>query len=65
MQEKATKKEELESVRGTVKAAILKNDSRCNGMVMLSYYDSKPVYLLSNACEKIVWSEISNHHSLI
>ena len=57
MQEKKTKKEEIQSAQGTVKAALLKNDSRCSGMVMLSYYDSKSVYLSTNAYEKIVWTE--------
>ena len=53
VQEKMKKKDEIEAARGTVKAAILTNNSKCSGMVMFSYYDSKPVYFLSNACEKI------------
>ena len=57
LQEKKTKKDEIEAVRGTVKAALLSNDSKCPGMVMLSFYDSKPVYILSNACEGIKWTE--------
>ena len=55
LQEKKKKQDDIDAVRGTVKAALLTNDSNCSGMVMLSYYDSKPVYLLSNACEEIVW----------
>ena len=56
-QQKQTKKDDIEKNKGTLKAAIITNDEKCKGMVMLSYYDSKPVYLLSNACERIVWSK--------
>jgi len=40
-----------------VKAAVLVGDSACQGLVSLSFYDSKPVYFVSNACEKIYWKK--------
>ena len=48
-----TKKEELIQNRGMVKAPVLKVDSKCDGLVELLFYDSKPVYFISNACENI------------
>ena len=58
LQPKADKKSDLEKVKGTVKAAVLQNDESCGDkMVMASFYDSKPVYFCTNACEAIVWIE--------
>ena len=42
---------------GTVKASILVGDSKCSGIVTLSFYDSDSVYFISNACEKIEWTQ--------
>ena len=56
MQKEVTKKENLLSTRGTVKAAQLIGDSTCKGLVAVSFYDSKPVYLISNACDKVQWT---------
>ena len=39
------------------KAAVLAGDSACLGLASLSFYDSKPVYFVSNACEKIYWKK--------
>ena len=50
-----TKKEELLRTRGTVKASVLSGDSSCPNLVVVSFYDSKPVYFVSNACEKVEW----------
>lgn len=55
-QKEVSKKSELEQVRHTVKAAVLRNDSVCKNLVAVSVYDTKPVYLLSNACEKVEWT---------
>ena len=56
-QEAVTKKEDLLRTRGTMKAAVLTGDSDCPGLVATSLYDSKPVYLLSNACTSVQWTE--------
>ena len=37
------KKEELLRNRGMVKASVLNGDSKCNGLVAVSFYASKPV----------------------
>ena len=46
------KKEELIRNRGMVKASVLKGDSKCDGLVAVSFYDSKLVYLF-RMCVKI------------
>lgn len=56
-QEAVTKKEDLNKKRGTLKAAILENDENCKGLVVVSLYDTKPVYLMSNQCTGIRWIE--------
>ena len=50
-----TKKEELLRTRGTVKASVLSGFSFCPNLVVESFYISKPVYFVSNTCEKIEW----------
>ena len=42
---------------GDVKAATLVGDSKCPNLVAFSIYDSKPVYFLTTAAEKIVWEK--------
>ena len=54
-QDELSKKKDLEKVRHTVKAAILKGDEVCKDLVSISVYDTKPVYFLSNALEGIHW----------
>ena len=54
-QEEVKKKADLEKVRNTVKAAVLKGDDVVKDLVSVSCYDTKPVYMLSNACENISW----------
>ena len=58
-QSEVTRKGDLEKVRHTVKAAVVKGDSVCNGLICVSIYDSKPVYILTNACSEIKWIEKS------
>ncbi len=48
-------KAEILRSKGAVEAAVLMNDSKCKGLIALSFYDSKPVYFISNACETIQW----------
>ena len=55
VQEKVTRKDDLLRSKGTVKAAVLENDTKCKGLVALSFYDSKPVYFITKACERIEW----------
>ena len=56
-QEAVTKKEDLLRTRCTMEAAVLTGDSDCPGLVATSLYDSKPVYLLSNACTSVLLKE--------
>ena len=56
-QNEVTRKGDLEKVRHTVKAAVLKGDEVCKGLVAISLYDTKPVYFLTNACEGITWTQ--------
>jgi hypothetical protein len=54
-QEDKTKKEDIEAARGTLKAAILKGDNNCPDLCVISYYDSKVVYLMSVANQSLGW----------
>ena len=56
-QEPVTTKDEINKVQGTMKAAVLEGDENCKGMVVVSVYDTKPVYLTSNQCTGIQWVE--------
>ena len=58
-QSSVTKKNEIEKVRGTLKVAHLKGDDKIKGLVALSLYDSKPFYMMSNACDKVEWTQKS------
>ena len=40
-----------------MKAAVLVGDPNFTGLVAVSLYDSKPVYLISNACDKVGWTK--------
>jgi hypothetical protein len=55
LQEEEKNKERQLGVRGTVKAAVLKGDENCPGLVANSVYDTKPVHFLSMICEEIKW----------
>lgn len=44
-------------VRGTIKAAVLEGDPKCPDVCVLSFYDSKDVYLMSTACSTLKWVE--------
>ena len=37
--------------RGTVKAAMLKGDSRSSDLVLASCYDQKPFYMILSSCK--------------
>lgn len=57
LQKEVSKKEDQERVRNTVHAAVVKGDSVCSDLVCISVYDTKPVYILSNACTEIKWTK--------
>ena len=54
-QDELSKKKDLEKVRHTVKAAILKGDEVCKDLVSISVYDTKPVYFLTSVATEIKW----------
>jgi hypothetical protein len=47
-----------DAARGTVKAAVLKGDSRSSNLVVASCYDQKPFYMISHSCESVTWVPI-------
>ena len=54
IQEVVTRKDVLREKR-KVKVALLRNDTNCKNLVALSFYDNKPVYFISMACENVMW----------
>jgi hypothetical protein len=48
MQEEKTGRA-ADAARGTVKAAVLKGDSRSSNLVVASCYDQKPFYMISHS----------------
>ena len=59
-QNEVKKKGDLEKVRHSVKAAVLKGDPDMEGLVALSIYDSKPTYFMSTVMEGIEWDVNKN-----
>lgn len=57
IQNTVTKKDDILKEKGTVKCAILVGDSKCKDLVSMSFYDSKPVYFVTNACKSVKWVE--------
>lgn len=55
LQDKVKNDNDVISVCGTVKAAILEGDRGAQGLVAMSVYDQKPVHFLSMTCESIKW----------
>ena len=45
----------IHSVQGTVKAAVLQGDPEVPDFLTVLYYDQKPVHFLSTICKKIKW----------
>ncbi len=48
-----------DQARGTVKAAVLKGDSRSSDLIVASCYDQKPFYMISHSCESVTWTPIT------
>ncbi len=46
-----------EQLKGTTKAAVLKNSTDTPNMIAASVYDNKPVHLMSTASGKVEWVE--------
>jgi hypothetical protein len=44
-----------EQLKGTTKAAVLKNSTDAPEMLAVSIYDNKPVHLMTTASEKVEW----------
>ena len=55
LQEEKKGAAEIRQARGTVKAAVLDGDPEVPDLVVLSYYDQKPVHFLSTICKEIKW----------
>ena len=54
-QKEATEKAEKEKSRGTLKVDLMKIDSKVQGLLALSYYYSKSLYMMDNAIDKVQW----------
>ena len=53
IQQEETTKDKIEKARGTLKVAMFVGDKKIQGLVALSYYDTKPFYMLTNAAENV------------
>jgi hypothetical protein len=57
IQEEAKTKRLQLAARGTVKAAVLRGDKDCVDLVACSFYDTKPVHIITNIAKLIEWME--------
>jgi len=57
MQEQVKSENDIFSVRGTVRAAVLEGDNELPELVAMSVYDNKPVHFLSMTCQSVKWIE--------
>jgi hypothetical protein len=48
-----------DAARGTVKGAVLKEDSMSSNLVVASCYDQKPIYMISSKCKKVSWDPVT------
>jgi len=46
-----------DAVRGTVKVAVLKEDSESYDLIIASCYDQKPFYMLTHSATEVTWVE--------
>ena len=53
VQDKVTKKQYVLSSKGIVKCAILVRDPNCKDLSAMSFYESKPVHFIINACKSV------------
>jgi len=57
VQDQVKNENDIVSVRGTIKAAVLEGDSAIPDLVAMIVYDNKPVHFLSMTCTSIKWIE--------
>ena len=55
LQDTVTKKKDVLSSKVTYRCAILVRDPNCKDLVAMFFYDSKPMYFISNACKSVQW----------
>ena len=55
IQEPVTTLNELQTLTGTTKAAVIIGDNECPALIAFSVYDSKPVHFLSSIATEIKW----------
>ncbi len=53
------KRADADAVHGTVKAAVLTNDSSSSNLIVASCYDQKPFYMISHSILQVTWVECS------
>ena len=46
-----------DAVRGTVKVAVLKEDSELHDLIIASCYDQTPFYMLTHSVTEVTWVE--------
>ncbi len=51
------KGKQANAVQGTVKAAVLKDDSLSHDLIIASCYDQKPFYMISHSIDQVTWVE--------
>mmetsp|Transcript_28907 Transcript_28907/g.35245 ORF Transcript_28907/g.35245 Transcript_28907/m.35245 type:complete len:150 (+) Transcript_28907:369-818(+) len=56
-QDKYVYKKRSEEAKGTSKVAKLVRDAKCKDILAISYYGSKPIYLLSTVVDEVKWDE--------
>ena len=57
--QKELKGKRADAARGTVKAVVLRGDSKSSNLIVASCYDQKPFYMISHSIEEITWVEHS------
>ena len=55
IQDDLTGKKAAEMAMGTVKLAVLRDDSQSSELIVASCYDQKPFYMLSHSIEEVTW----------
>mmetsp|Transcript_5063 Transcript_5063/g.5753 ORF Transcript_5063/g.5753 Transcript_5063/m.5753 type:complete len:141 (+) Transcript_5063:1612-2034(+) len=56
-QDKNVCEKRSEEAKGTSKVAKLVRDAKCKDILAISYYGSKPIYLLSTVVDEVKWDE--------
>mmetsp|Transcript_28908 Transcript_28908/g.35247 ORF Transcript_28908/g.35247 Transcript_28908/m.35247 type:complete len:103 (+) Transcript_28908:482-790(+) len=56
-QDKNVCEKRSEEAKGTIKVAKLIGDAKCKDLLVISYYDSKHIFILSTVVGKVKWDE--------